>query len=81
MGLPFLLISLSFIILGLSIALLLIIKPFLAIEMQRRFYEKINWKIEPISVEKERRNTQIMGLILLSLLVASLIIILASGTN
>jgi hypothetical protein len=79
MELPFLLIFLSFIILGLSIALLLLIKPFLAIEMQRRFYEKINWKIEPISVEKERRNTQIMGLILLLILVTAFIIILTTN--
>ncbi|MCX5702176.1 MAG: hypothetical protein NTW64_04265 [Candidatus Omnitrophica bacterium] len=79
MELLFLLIFLSFIILGLSVALLLLIKPFLAIEMQRRFYEKINWKIEPISVEKERRNTQIMGLILLLILVTSFIIILVTN--
>jgi hypothetical protein len=34
------------------------------IEIQRKFYEKINWKVEPVSMEKEIRNTRIMGLFL-----------------
>ena len=36
-------------------------KPSSTIELQRRFYEKINWRIEPISMAKEIRNTKIMG--------------------
>ena len=47
--------------------LFLISKPHLAIELQRRFYAKINWKIEPISMQKELRNTRIMGSILVAL--------------
>ncbi len=44
-------------------------RPERAIEIQRRFYLKINWKIEPVSMEKEIRNTKLMGafLIILSL--------------
>ncbi|MCQ9205758.1 MAG: hypothetical protein NG737_05550, partial [Omnitrophica bacterium] len=50
---------------SLGIGVFLIIKPDLAIEIQRIFYEKINWKMEPISMEKEIRNTKIMGLFLI----------------
>lgn len=49
-------------LLGFCIGFILAFKPHIAIEIQRRFYEKINWKIEPISMEKELRNTQIMGI-------------------
>jgi len=33
--------------------LFLFCKPALAIELQRRFYAKINWRMEPISMPKE----------------------------
>jgi hypothetical protein len=49
---------------GIGTGVFLFAKPLGAIEMQRRFYEKINWRIEPISVPKEIRNTKIMGLTL-----------------
>ncbi|MEE8317829.1 MAG: hypothetical protein V3S13_02840 [Candidatus Omnitrophota bacterium] len=49
---------------GLFIGIFLFFRPDLAIEIQRRFYEKINWRIEPISMPKEIRNTRIMGLFL-----------------
>jgi hypothetical protein len=55
------LISLSSLIIGLFIFL----KPALAIEIQKKFYAKINWHIEPISMQKEVRNTKIMGLFLI----------------
>ena len=71
-SLAFFLIFIIFSCFILLVAFLLIIKPSLAIEIQRRFYEKINWKIEPISMPKEIRNTRIMGWFLL--LMHSLII-------
>ena len=37
----------------------------LAIEIQKKFYELINWEIIPISMKKEIRNTKILGGILL----------------
>ncbi len=40
-------------------------KPASAIEFQRRFYEKINWRIEPISMEKELKHTRLMGFTLI----------------
>ncbi len=39
--------------------------PGQTIELQKKFYEKINWKMEPISMKKELRNTKIMGLFIL----------------
>ena len=56
-----------------SVGLLLVLKPDWAIELQRRVYEKINWRIEPISMQKEIRNTRVMGVFLIGL--ASLTII------
>lgn len=50
---------------SLIIGLLLAINPAVSIEFQRRFYEKINWRMEPISMEKEIRNTRIMGIFLI----------------
>ena len=44
-----------------------------AIEIQRRLYEKMNWRIEPISMQKEIRNTRFMGLFLLILILLSII--------
>ena len=41
------------------------LKPESAIEMQRKFYLKINWRIEPVSMKKEIRNTKIMGICLI----------------
>jgi hypothetical protein len=50
---------------SLFVGLFIFLKPTLTIEIQRRFYEKINWKIEPISMQKEIRNTRLMGLFLI----------------
>ena len=53
-------------------------KPKKAIEMQIAFYRPLNWKIEPISIEKEIRNTRIMGLTLLAVAVTGLVCIFLS---
>ncbi len=66
----FILIVLS--IVGLFIGIFLYFKPRIAIEIQRRFYVKINWKIEPISMPKEIRNTCVMGWFLIILSVTTL---------
>lgn len=63
-------------IICLFIGLFLLIKPESAIEIQRKFYEKINWKIEPISMAKEIRNTKLMGGFVIILNGAALIFIL-----
>ncbi|MFH1442105.1 MAG: hypothetical protein ABIH18_08725 [Candidatus Omnitrophota bacterium] len=61
---------------SLIIGLLLAINPVLSIEIQRRFYERINWRMEPISMEKEIRNTRIMGIFLTLLAIVILGIII-----
>jgi hypothetical protein len=45
----------------LAFGILCIKVPERAIEMQRKFYAKINWRIQPISVAKELKNTRMMG--------------------
>lgn len=47
-----------------------------AIEVQRRFYELINWRIEPISMEREVRNTRVMGLLLILAAIGTVIYII-----
>ena len=58
------------------IGLFLFFNPGSAIEIQRRFYEKINWRIEPISMSVEIRNTKIMGLFLIIIALLTIIYIL-----
>ena len=63
---------------GILIGLFIFLKPALAIELQKKFYEKLNWRIEPVSMEKELRHTKIMGLflIVISLLISIYVLIL-----
>ena len=58
---------------GISLGFFLLLNPSRAIEMQRRFYEKINWRIEPLSIQKEIRNTKIMGLFLIIFILLAII--------
>jgi len=60
-----LLISIFILAISILIGLFLFLNPVLAIEIQKKFYAKINWRIEPISIAKEIRNTKIMGLFLI----------------
>jgi hypothetical protein len=50
-------------------------KPRKVIELQIAFYRLINWKMEPISMEREIRNTRLMGLAVLVLGIFSFIYI------
>ncbi len=61
----FFLIIISISVINTLIGFFLILKPALVIEIQKKFYERINWRIEPVSVKKEIRNTRIMGLFLI----------------
>lgn len=45
--------------------------PLKAFEIQKKFYALINWRIEPISLEKEIRNTKGMGLFLMAVVLAA----------
>ncbi len=73
----FLIIQILSSIIGLFIGLFVFLKPKITIELQRRFYEKINWRIEPISMQKEIRNTKIMGLFLTAIVLLTIIYIIA----
>ncbi len=54
-------VSLACLLLG----LFLLLNPASAIEIQEKFYEKLNWRMEPVSMEKEVRNTKFMGVFLI----------------
>ena len=51
-------------LLGAIIGLFLFFKPSRTIELQTKFYACINWRMEPISMAREIRNTKLMGLLL-----------------
>ncbi len=71
-GIPVPPVLILFSIIGLGIGAFMVIHPALSIEIQRRFYCRINWKIEPISLVKEIRNTRAMGWFLVILSVTTL---------
>ena len=53
------------ILISVIIGLGLFLKPSRTIELQIKFYERINWRMEPVSMAKEIRNTKLMGLFLM----------------
>ena len=67
MKLSFSLILILFSTINVLIGFFLFLNPASTIEIQKKFYEKINWRIEPISMQKEIRNTKIMGLFLIAI--------------
>jgi len=75
-GIPMLPVLILFSVIGLAVGAFMVINPALAIEIQRRFYCLINWKIEPISLPKEIRNTRAMGWFLIILSVTTLFFVL-----
>jgi hypothetical protein len=77
----FLTIFILFSIFGIVIGFFLAFNPQLAIELQRRFYAKINWRIEPISMSKEIRNTRLMGGFLIILTIATLLIVIIRNSS
>ncbi len=49
------------VLVALALGFGLITAPQRAIDIQTKFYALINWRMEPISLEKEIRNTRLMG--------------------
>jgi hypothetical protein len=45
--------------------------PARVIDLQKRFYASINWRMEPIDVPRELRNTAAMGVFLIACVVAA----------
>ena len=76
-GIPAAPILILFSLAGLMAGAFMAINPGLSIEIQKRFYRRINWKIEPVSLSKEIRNTRIMGWFLILLSVATLFFLFA----
>jgi hypothetical protein len=64
-----------------ALGLFLSLYPSLAIELQKKFYEKINWRMEPISMQKEVRNTRIMGLLLIVVMLLVMVYVFAGGAG
>ena len=60
---------------GLFIGFVLVLNPSLAIAIQKKFYEKINWRIEPISMQKEISHTRMMGLFMVIFLLATIYLV------
>lgn len=48
-------------LLELAVGIASVLNPSLVISLQQAFYKKINWYIQPISIEREIRNTKFMG--------------------
>jgi hypothetical protein len=71
-------ISILVYLLAIVAGLAMFLAPGAIIEFQRKFYEKINWRIEPISMPKEIRNTKLMGLFLVLATFLAIIYILNS---
>jgi uncharacterized paraquat-inducible protein A len=71
-----LILALLFIVFAaLGYGIMLFVRPVLVIELQQRFYEKINWRMEPISMQKEIRNTRLMGVFLIGVTVAAVLFV------
>lgn len=52
------------VLIALALGLYIYTSPLEIIEIQKKFYALINWRMEPISMPKEVRNTKLMGLFL-----------------
>jgi len=65
-------------VVSLGVGVLYSSKPELAIEWQRRAYEACNWRLEPISLEKELRHMKIMGRFLMMISMATIIYIIVN---
>lgn len=61
---------------GIAVGLFSALHPASCIELQKRFYERINWRMEPISMEKEIRNTRLLGWFSIIVCLAALILVI-----
>ncbi len=69
-------IQLTIVVIAIAFGALIAWRPKKTIDIQIALYRPFNWKIEPISMEKEIRNTRIMGLAVFILGIISLSCIL-----
>ena len=66
---------LTIVTIAIVIGALVVWQPRKVIDTQIALYRPFNWKIEPISMEKEIRNTRLMGLSVLILGIFALVYI------
>jgi len=71
-------VRLTIVVIAIAFGALVAWKPKKIIEIQIALYRPFNWKIEPISMEEEIRNTRIMGLAVIVIGILSLACILLS---
>lgn len=69
-------IQLTIVIMAILLGIWLLWQPKRTIKMQVAFYRLINWKVEPISMAKEIRNTRIMGVAILIFAIISLLYVI-----
>ncbi len=69
-------IQLPIVIIAVLFGALLMWRPKKIIEIQIAIYRPLNWKIEPISMDKEIRNTRIMGTVVFILGIITLIYVI-----
>ncbi|MFH1888928.1 MAG: hypothetical protein ABH806_02425 [Candidatus Omnitrophota bacterium] len=62
-----------FSVIGIITGLFVFFKPVLTIEIQKKFYERINWRMEPISMQKEIKNTKMIGIFLIAVAIGAII--------
>ena len=68
--------QLVFVILAMALGIWYLRQPQTVIETQKAIYRLFNWNLEPISLEKEIRNTRIMGKAVIILGIITLIYII-----
>lgn len=72
-------VSVILVITGIIIGLLVFFYPVSVMRFQVKFYEKINWRIEPISLQKEFDRTRYTGLYLVVLCLLSSVYMIFFG--
>ncbi|MDP8298498.1 MAG: hypothetical protein P9L88_01135 [Candidatus Tantalella remota] len=64
---------------SLYLGLFLYSKPERAIELQQGFYKNINWRMEPISIQREIKSTRFMGVFLMVVTVLMIAYVFVNG--
>ncbi|MBF0594144.1 MAG: hypothetical protein HQL22_04185 [Candidatus Omnitrophica bacterium] len=66
---------------GITLGVFLFLRPDRAIELQQQFYLKINWRIEPVNMPLEIRNTKIMAAFFIFVIVCLTTYAITYGTR
>lgn len=74
-----LIIAILFINAGIIFGLWVFFNTEFTMRVQTSFYKRINWFMEPISMQKEIHNTRIMALVLIIVSLVSVIYLIKEG--